>query len=302
MNRYKKWLIETFGFKNQEAQTFLIFILFSFALFFSSLLPQTLFTKNDSHLNSEIHFRKVDHLKSEIVFSSNEWKFPSEIDPNKMDYYDWKKYKLDFSLINRIISYRLNGGYFKELNDLKKVYGMNDSLFSKLSNLKINKADFRSSAPKKKGAEQGKIEVLNEWETRPIKIQNISINSCDSIAIQALPGIGPVRSARIIKYRNLMGGFVSKDQFYNIYGMDSLSLSSLMKYAEIKHDDLVKIKINQIGLEDLSKHPLFNSRISRQIINYRMHHGYYASSSDLLKIKTLDTGFINNVQPYLSFE
>ena len=41
----------------------------------------------------------------------------------------------------------------------------------------------------------------------------ISINSADSADLLPLPGIGPVFAGRIIKYRNLLGGFVSSANF-----------------------------------------------------------------------------------------
>ena len=47
----------------------------------------------------------------------------------------------------------------------------------------------------------------------------IDINGCDSAALVALPGIGPVLSARIIKYRKLLGGFASVEQLKEVYGL-----------------------------------------------------------------------------------
>ena len=40
----------------------------------------------------------------------------------------------------------------------------------------------------------------------------LELNSCDSLSLVALPGIGPVLSVRIIKYRNLLGGFAAVEQ------------------------------------------------------------------------------------------
>ncbi len=42
---------------------------------------------------------------------------------------------------------------------------------------------------------------------RKVPVQIIELNSSDSASLETLPGIGPVLSARIIKYRNLLGGF-----------------------------------------------------------------------------------------------
>jgi len=40
----------------------------------------------------------------------------------------------------------------------------------------------------------------------------IPINSADSVQLLPLPGIGPVYAGRIIRYRELLGGYVQTDQ------------------------------------------------------------------------------------------
>ncbi len=55
----------------------------------------------------------------------------------------------------------------------------------------------------------------NPVRKRPI----LNLNICDSASLEALPGIGPVLSSRIIKYRNLIGGYVSVDQLKEVYGL-----------------------------------------------------------------------------------
>src|SRR5690606_40943919 len=49
----------------------------------------------------------------------------------------------------------------------------------------------------------------------------LDINRCTAGELVALPGIGPVLAERIIKYRNLLGGFVDKWQLVEVYGLDS---------------------------------------------------------------------------------
>jgi DNA uptake protein ComE-like DNA-binding protein len=47
----------------------------------------------------------------------------------------------------------------------------------------------------------------------------INLNSCDSAMLETLPGSGPVLSARIIKYRNLIGGYSKIEQLREVYGL-----------------------------------------------------------------------------------
>ena len=53
----------------------------------------------------------------------------------------------------------------------------------------------------------------------PQKKISIDINSGDSATLVSLPGIGPVLSARIIKYRRLLGGFARIEQLKEVYGL-----------------------------------------------------------------------------------
>ena len=47
----------------------------------------------------------------------------------------------------------------------------------------------------------------------------VEINTADSAELMRLNGIGASFSRRIVKYRNLLGGFISKEQLLEVYGM-----------------------------------------------------------------------------------
>ncbi|MEZ4907726.1 MAG: helix-hairpin-helix domain-containing protein [Saprospiraceae bacterium] len=66
---------------------------------------------------------------------------------------------------------------------------------------------------------------------------NIDINFCDEAELQKLNGIGEVLSARIIKYRNLLGGFVTIDQLKEIYGLSDET------YESIKDQIVIDVKL-----------------------------------------------------------
>jgi competence protein ComEA len=55
----------------------------------------------------------------------------------------------------------------------------------------------------------------------------ININTADSIALQQLPGIGPVLAQRIVDLRETQGPFSSVDQLINVKGIGDTTLERL---------------------------------------------------------------------------
>jgi len=129
----------------------------------------------------------------------------------------------------------------------------------------------------------------------------IDINSCDSSALIALPGIGPVLSARIIKYRNLIGGFASVKQLMEVYGLpqETYDLIKGRLFADIS--DLRRINVNSADFRELSHiHYLEKYDISA-ILKYRELSGRIKSIEDLKENKILAPEKADKVEPYLDF-
>ena len=222
-----------------------------------------------------------------------------------MDYFDWRNAGLNPGLSNRIISYRLKGGYFQSLSDLLKIYGFSDSLLMQTSvHLKIEKQKERSKkidikrSPKLK-SDDSIIESNGKNINRKI---HLLINSCDSTELQKIKGIGRIRASRIIRYRNKLGGFISKSQFGEVYGMDSMSLYNLNECSKIDSLKIKKISINKVDFKELLKHPYIDYSMCKIIINYRRQHGDFNSVKDFNNMYALDKGKISKLLPYLSFE
>lgn len=61
----------------------------------------------------------------------------------------------------------------------------------------------------------------------------VDLNSADSQALQALPGIGPAKAEAIITYRNENGGFYSVDELLNVNGIGEQTLEKLRPYVTV---------------------------------------------------------------------
>lgn len=311
MKRLRKWLVEVLGFGQSESKGFIIFLsivlLFSLASIF---LPDKVFNKSSTYSDDLILLAGISENQElnpvpDIPAENEISKTLSAFDPNKMDYFDWKDLGIKPGLANRIISYRVKGGEFRKPEDLRKIYGFEDSLFATLAPfIKIkairNPQDHTvryESSPK-----TGKNKAYrNMTEDQPIKKPNI--NQCDSSDLLFIKGIGPSRASRIIRYRNALGGFHNIAQLNEIYGLDSVVLDEL-KHNIILSDSEPRqgLRINDIDFKELLKHPYFDYNQTKVIINYRKQHGPFSGKEDLMKIKILDSQWLEKVEPYLNFE
>ena len=130
----------------------------------------------------------------------------------------------------------------------------------------------------------------------------VELNSADSLMLVRVNGIGPVLSSRIIKYRNMLGGFVNVDQLMEVYGMDSTWFQTMKPSIVADSAQVSKISINSITQPDLERHPYFGKNVARAILNYRQQHGAFTSIDELLKLYLVDDELLQKIKPYIVIE
>ena len=126
------------------------------------------------------------------------------------------------------------------------------------------------------------------------------INGSDSIQIQKVKGIGKVLSKRIIKYRDLIGGFVKKEQLLDVYGMNP------ERYEEIEDQIIVdgslakRYNLYTASTNELAEHFFITykeAKILKGIV--------YSSTSeditldDILNQDGIDKSRLKKILPYL---
>jgi DNA uptake protein ComE-like DNA-binding protein len=132
--------------------------------------------------------------------------------------------------------------------------------------------------------------------------KKIDLNSCDSAMLESLPGLGPVLSKRIIRFRNLLGGFVSVDQLKEVYGLPPETFEMISDRFYIDSSLVRKIKINVAGYGDLSRSPYLEKYEIQSILKYRKIAGRIASSGELVENKIISDSTATKIGPYLDFE
>lgn len=201
-------------------------------------------------------------------------------------------------LAKRIDKYRQRGGQFRKKQDLQRIYDFPQDLFAKLEPyivLNAPIADDRQPTIVQPQASRAYPSLAKS------QIATFDINTADTTTLIRLKGIGSKLSVRILRFRDALGGFHSTNQYNEIFGLDSLAIGELRKYAKIQ-TPVQKIAINTVTPESLNKHPYFrNKKLTYVLENYRSQHGPYRSADDLQATKVIDEETLAKILPYLEF-
>ena len=97
----------------------------------------------------------------------------------------------------------------------------------------------------------------------------IDLNLCTAEDLVTLPGIGPVLSVRIIRYRSLLGGFVESSQLKEVYGLDSSVVRLIESRLTLTLDSVRPLSLDSVTFGDLARHPYLGYEAARRITRYR---------------------------------
>ncbi len=97
----------------------------------------------------------------------------------------------------------------------------------------------------------------------------IELNGADSLLLKRVPGIGPVYARRIIRYRDILGGYYRLEQLNEVYGIDEEKYGQLSSWFFTDTLLINKMDINELTESQLRKHPYITSRQAGTITRLR---------------------------------
>ena len=203
--------------------------------------------------------------------------------PNNLPDAEWYKLGLSEGQVKVIRNYEAKGGRFYTKADVEKIYSISPADYARLEPYINIPADFHRTEK----AAPGEI---------------IEVNSADSAKLTRIRGIGPAFAMRIIRYRELLGGFYNKEQLKEVFGIDDI------KYAEIKNGIAVngkaisKVNVNNATFNQLRRYLYLSFKQMNAILEYHNEHGDYESIDDMKNIAILDDGILRKIGPYLVFK
>jgi DNA uptake protein ComE-like DNA-binding protein len=215
---------------------------------------------------------------------------PFIFNPNLLPSEQWSRLGLKDWQIKIIKNYEAKGGKFYKKEDFKKMFCISPSEYEILEPY--------ISIPEQK----------NEYAERNTEVKvakpriMVELNTADSLALLTLYGIGPSFAKRIIKYRNLLGGFYSKDQLLEIYGFDQERLDKIYAYCDVDPVGIKNININTIKTDDLKKHPYLDYYTAKAIVDQRIILRKYTSLQQIKELPLIHEDLFNKIKNYLILE
>lgn len=216
---------------------------------------------------------------------------PFNFNPNNLPEADWRRLGLSDRQIRIIRNYEEKGGEFRTKEDVKKIYGISKKLYTLLEPY------IQIPIKEEPAAGNNKLKKVFAGACEPL----IEINSADSIQLIKLKGIGAFYAKTIIKYRNLLGGFFSKEQLLEVWKFDQEKFDGIKEQLTVDNSKIKKININTCKATEL-KHPYLKWNMVNAIVNYRDQHGNYKSVEEIKKTDLVDIETFKKIEPYLIIE
>lgn len=223
------------------------------------------------------YFNERDEIKTE----------PVELfyfDPNKASRAEFKKLGLSDKQIEVLCNYRERGGVFSSKEDLLKIYGIQQKQFDLIKPYILIEENIYPEEIK--------------LETREL----VEINSASIEDLIKLSGVGNSFAERIIKYRNLLGGYYEKDQILEVYGMDSTRYLGFFQELCIDTNLIIQINLNEADFKTLIRHPYLNKYQTEAILKYRELKINFSSIEQIYQNKLLTKDEYLRLKPYLKLK
>ncbi|WP_207492193.1 ComEA family DNA-binding protein [Aridibaculum aurantiacum] len=241
---------------------------------------------HDGHFTTT-PYRKEPAVKGELF----------AFDPNTLDEAGWKRLGLRERTIQTIMKFTGKGFKFRQPEDIRKIYGLRTDEADRLIPY-IRIADNGNSTF---GKQETPVSTAS-FTSRPTIAnvpRTIDINEADTTALIALPGIGSKLAARIINFRDKLGGFARVEQVAETYALPDSTYMKIKDRLVCRNPNLRTFNINQADVNLLKSHPYLKWNIANAIVAYRQQHGSFKKIEDLKKIDIISNELFDKLAPYV---
>lgn len=162
---------------------------------------------------------------------------PFRFDPNTVGIEELQLLGFSLKQAQSIDNYRKKGGRFRRKSDFARSFVVSDALYAKLEPF--------------------------------IDIPLLDLNLADSAAFDALPGIGGYFAARMVSYREALGGYSYKEQLMDIYRFDREKFDALQDLVTVAPENVSPYPLWTLPEDSLRLHPYIGSYGAHGIVVFR---------------------------------
>lgn len=242
--------------------------------------------ENDTYVakNSANNFSSEENITSKISLSS--------FDPNEDNMDILIKKGVPKGIAKNIVNYRNAGGKYYKAEQLKKLYAMNDSIYSALlPYVNIN-------LPQREYTDKPNFASKEQSVAKPAS-KKININTATAADFESQKGIGPAFAGRIVKFRDILGGFYSVEQIKEVYGFPDSTYQLLRNDWIVNADDVKKIDINTATYQELALHPYIGKQLANEILKYIKQKGHFSEINNLTQVPLLNEEKYRKIAHYI---
>lgn len=129
----------------------------------------------------------------------------------------------------------------------------------------------------------------------------VDLNRADSLTLQRVPGIGPTFARRIVKYRELLGGFREVGQLREVYGITPERYAALSPWFRADTSLLVRRDLNQLSFKEMLRHPYIDFDQARALTNLIRRKGRISGWDEVRLLDEFPETAIQKLDAYFGF-
>lgn len=236
-------------------------------------------------------YRLRPHVAEPAVEAADTVEHLRPFDPNVLDEDGFVKFGFTQRQARTIINFRKACGGFENAEEFSRCYAVSDEMFGRLQNY-ICIAESRPDST----AVSAIADVVEQGASLPLEL-----NGADSVSLDAVPGIGGVTAAAIIRYREKLGGYCRKEQVLETGVVTERNWERMREQIYADSCAIQKIDINFAAPNAVAEHPYITPRMLRRILRNRQLKGGWSTIEDMTEDNTLTKEEAARLAPYLHF-
>ena len=210
----------------------------------------------------------------------------SKFNPNTYTLSDWMNLGLSEKQSVVVLKFTSRGIYSEE--DLKRIFVIPDVLFELIRDSVVYPERFQNTPNQELFKKQAK------------QITLINLNTADTTEFMKIYGIGAFYAKQIIRYREKLGGYFTKEQLFEVWKMTTEAYDKIKDHVFISEKDVKRININSVTIEELKVHPYLNWNKANSIIKMRIQRNGFKNIEELKESVLIDSETYEKLFPYLS--